>query len=100
MPSHPELLAGGVGQHFHVAGLSGDSAPAAAGLQHSLTSSCPAACGPTGSETFSRWCCEGQGGDCTLDLLGNPMGIASVWCLTLILIKWITSKVGHFIVMV
>lgn len=63
MPSRPELLAGGVGQRFHVAGLSGDSASAAAGLQHSLASSCPAACGPEGSEAFSLWHHEGQGGD-------------------------------------
>lgn len=25
----------------------------------------------------------------------DPMGITLIWCLALVLIKWITSKVGH-----
>lgn len=28
-------------------------------------------------------------------LLIDPMGITLIWCLALVLIKWITSKVGH-----
>lgn len=40
-----------------------------------------------------------QGGDYASGLWGDPMGIALIWCLALIFIKWITSKVGHFIIL-
>ncbi|XP_021411290.1 high affinity 3',5'-cyclic-AMP phosphodiesterase 7A isoform X2 [Lonchura striata] len=72
----PALAARGAGQST-LQGLSGDSCclPCASLL-------CPAAFS-TGSH---------RGGDYASGIWGDPMGIALIWCLALILIKWITSK--------
>lgn len=77
----PALAARGVGQST-LQGLSGDSCrlPCASLL-------CPAAFSTAGHR---------RGGDYASGIWGDPMGIALIWCLALILIKWITSKVGHF----
>lgn len=43
-------------------------------------------------------CCSlptGRGGRLCSRLLIDPMGITLIWCLALVLIKWITSKVGY-----
>lgn len=43
---------------------------------------------------FQRCCPWGR--DYASSISGDPMGIALIWCLALVLIKWITSKVGLF----